>query len=119
MWEEACVILFYPFRYIANFISAHVTISAQLENGWTDCHTISGKFAGDMASVIGLVKLLSRVQLFVTPWTVAYYAPSSMGFSRQEYWSGLPFSSRMHENHFGMAIRTEHPVIYPTAGHTH
>ena len=36
------------------------------------------------------VKSLSRVQLFVTPWTVAYQASSSMGFSRQEYWSGLP-----------------------------
>ena len=32
-------------------------------------------------------------QLFVTPWTVAYQAPLSMGFSRQEYWSGLPFPS--------------------------
>ena len=39
------------------------------------------------------VKLLSRVRLFVTPWTVAYQAPPSMGFSRQEYWSGLPFPS--------------------------
>ena len=39
------------------------------------------------------VKSLSRVQLFVTPWTVAYWAPLSMGFSRQEYWSGLPFPS--------------------------
>ena len=39
------------------------------------------------------VKLLSRVRLFVTPWTVAYEAPLSMGFSRQEYWSGLPFLS--------------------------
>ena len=39
------------------------------------------------------VKLLSRVQLFATPWTVAYQAPPSMGFSRQEYWSGLPFPS--------------------------
>ena len=39
------------------------------------------------------VKLLSRVRLFVTPWTVAYHAPPSMGFSRQEYWSGLPFPS--------------------------
>ena len=37
------------------------------------------------------VKSLSRVQLFATPWTVAYQAPPSMGFSRQEYWSGLPF----------------------------
>ena len=37
------------------------------------------------------VKSLSRVQLFKTPWTVAYQAPLSMGFSRQEHWSGLPF----------------------------
>ena len=36
---------------------------------------------------------VSRVQLFVTPWTVADQAPPSMGFSRQEYWSGLPFPS--------------------------
>ena len=39
------------------------------------------------------VKSLSRVRLFATPWTVAYQAPQSMGFSRQEYWSGLPFPS--------------------------
>ena len=39
------------------------------------------------------VKLLSRVQLFATPWTVAYRAPPSMEFCRQEYWSGLPFPS--------------------------
>ena len=37
------------------------------------------------------VKSLSRVRLFATPWTVAYQAPPSMGFSRQECWSGLPF----------------------------
>ena len=34
------------------------------------------------------VKSLSRVSLFATPWTVAYQAPLSMGFSRQEYWIG-------------------------------
>ena len=39
------------------------------------------------------VKSLSRFQLFVTPWNVAYQAPLSMGFTRQEYWSGLPFPS--------------------------
>ena len=39
------------------------------------------------------VKSLSRVWLFATPWTVAYQAPLSMGFSRQECWSGLPFPS--------------------------
>ena len=39
------------------------------------------------------MKLLSHVQLFVIPWTVAYQAPPSMEFNRQEYWSGLPFPS--------------------------
>ena len=39
------------------------------------------------------VKSLSHVRLFVAPWTVAHQAPPSMGFSRQEYWSGLPFLS--------------------------
>ena len=39
------------------------------------------------------VTLLSRVRLFVTPWTAAYQAPLSMGFSRQEYWSGLTLPS--------------------------
>ena len=37
------------------------------------------------------VKSLSRVQLFGTPWTVAHQVPPSMGFPREEYWSGLPF----------------------------
>ena len=39
------------------------------------------------------VKLLSRVQLFTTPWTTASQAPLSMGFSRQKYWSGVPSPS--------------------------
>ena len=38
-------------------------------------------------------KSLSCVQLFATPWTVAYQAPPSVGFSRHEYWSGVPFPS--------------------------
>ena len=39
------------------------------------------------------VKSLSRLRLCATPWAVAHQAPLSMGFSRQEYWSGLPFPS--------------------------
>ena len=39
------------------------------------------------------VKSLSHVRLFATLWTVAYQAPPSVEFSRQEYWSGLPFPS--------------------------
>ena len=41
----------------------------------------------------GVFKSFSRVRLFAIPWTVAHQAPPSMGFSRQEYWSGLPFPS--------------------------
>ena len=47
------------------------------------------------------VKSLSHVRLFATPWTVAYQAPPFTGFSRQEYWSGLPFPS---------------PGVFPTQG---
>ena len=39
------------------------------------------------------MKSLSRVQLFATPWTIAYKAPLSVEFSSQEYWCGLPFPS--------------------------
>ena len=38
------------------------------------------------------VKSFNHIRLFATPWTVAHQAPPSIGFSRQEYWSGLPFS---------------------------
>ena len=51
----------------------------------------------------GKVKSLSRVQLLATPWTAAYQAPPSMGFSRQEYWSGLPLPSPVVGN-LGMII---------------
>ena len=44
------------------------------------------------------VKLFSRVRLLATPWTVAYQAPPSMGFSRQEYWSGVP----LHKDNWGL-----------------
>ena len=40
-----------------------------------------------------MLSCVSRVRLFATPWTVAHQAPQSMGFSRQEYWSGAPFPS--------------------------
>ena len=48
--------------------------------------------------MIEWVKSLSLVRLFVTPWTRAHQAPPSMEFSRQAYWSGLPFPSPMRES---------------------
>ena len=44
------------------------------------------------------MKLLSCVRLFATPWTIAYHVPPSMGFSRQEYWSGVPLPSPKRSN---------------------
>ena len=45
-----------------------------------------------------LLSRFSRVRLCVTPETAAHQAPPSLGFSRQEHWSGLPFPSPMHES---------------------
>ena len=47
---------------------------------------------------ISLLSHFSRIQLCATPSTAAHQAPPSLGFSRQEYWSGLPFPSPMHES---------------------
>ena len=55
------------------------------------------------------VKLLTRVRLLVTPWTVAHQAPPSMGFSRQEYWSGVPLSSLVYYS----GIITKAPLALP------
>ena len=50
------------------------------------------------------VKSLSRVQLLATPWTAAYQAPPSMGFSRQEYWSGVPLPSPLFHTTIYLSI---------------
>ena len=52
------------------------------------------------------VMSLSRVRLFETTWTVAYEAPPSMGFSMQEYWSGVPFPSPGDLSHPGFEARS-------------
>ena len=64
------------------------------------------------------VKSLSRVQLSATPWTAAHQAPPSMGFSRQEYWSGVPSPSESSFQKylaFGPVPDTEllKPLIFP------
>ena len=50
-------------------------------------------FQFSIESEVKVKSLFSRVQLFAIPWTVVYQASLSMGFSRQEFWSGLPFPS--------------------------
>ena len=51
-----------------------------------------------MKRLLLLLSHFSRVQLCATPQTAAHQAPPSLGFSRQEHWSGLPFPSPMHES---------------------
>ena len=69
----------------------------ELNGGLLHCRQILYQLSYEGSPIIGMrwgeVKSLSRVRLFATPWTVAYQAPPSIGFSRQEYWSGLPFPS--------------------------
>ena len=61
------------------------------------CVCISrGQSVYPMVKVKVKVESLSRVRLFAIPWTVAYQAPPSMGLSRQEYWSGVPFPSPVY-----------------------
>ena len=52
------------------------------------------------------MKLLSHVRLFATPWTIANRTPPSMGFSRLEYWSGLPFPSPGDLPDLGIELRS-------------
>ena len=90
-----------------------VAVAASLQSCPTLCDPIDGSPPGSPAPGIlqartlewvaisfsnawkwkGKVKSLSRVWLLATPWTAAYQAPLSMGFSRQEYWSGVPLPS--------------------------
>ena len=59
------------------------------------------------------VKSLSRVRLLATPWTAAYQAPPSMGFSRQDYWSGVPLPSPKNT---GVGSHSLLQEIFPTQG---
>ena len=82
-WEEKCNMFVYGVQYVS---------CSQLFLGMY-CTNEKKLFISYALKMKVKVKLLSRVWLFVTSWTVAHQAPPSMGFSSQEYWSGLPFPS--------------------------
>ena len=69
---------------------------------WRSCVWTEGEFCFSLLhlrmSFPVLLSRFSRVQLCATPETTAHQAPPSLGFSRQEHWSGLPFPSPMHES---------------------
>ena len=64
-----------------------------LKDGFTSVAAAAAKLLLQCMKVKVKVKSFSCAQLLVTPWTAAYQAPPSMGFSRQEYWSGVPLPS--------------------------
>ena len=65
------------------------------------------------ASYVTAAKSLSRVRLCATPWTAAHQASRSMGFSRQEHWSALPFPSPMRESEVAQSCLTlSNPLAY-------
>ena len=74
------------------------TGSRRVSNNWSDLAHRPAKIQGHLQGEKGKGKSLSRVRLFPIPWTAAYQAPPSMGFSRQEYWSWVPSPSLMNES---------------------
>ena len=60
------------------------------------------------------VKSLSRVRLVATPWTAAYQAPPPMGFSKQEYWSGVPLPSPVTHTTFLQICSSTFTVLWNT-----
>ena len=65
---------------------------------WTELVFLPEKSHRQRSLLLLLLSRLSRVQLCATPETAVHQAPASLGFSRQEHWSGLPFPSPMHES---------------------
>ena len=84
----------FSFQCIAILIATHARRETQTRR--MDLGTQQGKERGgqiERPARLMYTAVLSHVQLTETPWTVARQAPLSMGFSKQEYWSGLPFPS--------------------------
>ena len=100
-------------RITSNLVTNHLAAAKLLQSCPTLCNPIDGSPPGSPAPGILQArtlewvaisfsnawkwkvkgKSLSRIRLLVTPWTAAHQAPPSMGFSRQEYWSGVPLPS--------------------------
>ena len=107
------ILIYFPVSFISILYTIMLLLLLLLQSCLTLCHPINGSPPG--SPVPGIfqartlewvaisfsnawkwkvkMKLLSHVWLLATPWTSAYQAPPSMGFSRQEYWSGVPLPS--------------------------
>ena len=74
------------------------TFVANTASSWDRGVTAQNRKSRQGPLLLLLLSHLSRVQLCATPQTAAHQSPPSLGFSRQEHWSGLPFPSPMHES---------------------
>ena len=83
--------------YLKTINLVNIHHHTQLENILSDGN-VSVVLSQQFSNILLLLSHFSRVRLCVTPQTAAYQAPPSLGFSRQEHWSGLPFPSPMHES---------------------
>ena len=106
--------IFWFFFLIKTYYFSNAAVAKSLQSCPTLCDPIDGSPPGSPVPGIlqartlewaaisfsnagkwkGKAKSLSHVRLFATPWTAAHQAPLSMGFSRQEYWSGVPLPSK-------------------------
>ena len=93
MGPDAMILVFWMLNFKPAFsLSSFTSIKTLSSSLLSPVRVVSSAYLGWKPGKVK-VKLLSRVRLFSTPWTVAYQAPLSMGFSRQECWNGLPFPS--------------------------
>ena len=78
---------------------------------WTEEPVGLPSHVAESDKLLLLLSLFSHVWFLATPWTVAHQAPLSLGFSRQEHWSGLPFPSPMHESESEIDVAQSCPTL--------
>ena len=79
--------------HVCTHVYTHTAFHTVRQAEWNDLFLLLERMFSILDRHIVCVCELSRVRLFMTPWTGAHQAPLTMGFSRQEYWNGLPFPS--------------------------
>ena len=80
------------------FLGSKITVDSNWSHEIKRYLLLGRKIMTNLLLLLLLLSCFSCVRLCATPWTAAYQASPSMGFSRQEHWSGLPFPSPMHES---------------------
>ena len=118
LWTREQIMMFSTGQHLINIYACMHTLYNTYRQVF--CHFLYFSFSPSFLLVLRYfsmkwseVKWFSRVRLSVTPWTAAYQAPPSMGFSRQEYWSGLPSPSPGDLSNPG--IEPRYPALWADA----